>query len=90
MKKTNLFFILLIIIELVLLIGFSFKTCYWSTPCSTPDFFHPFGKDSGEFCIQMVALGICSIEYLMSYLLILTIAVYSIYLIYSKLKRNKR
>lgn len=91
MKKVDKIFVGLIIIEVIFLsiIGIFWNTVYWPTPCTTPDFFHPFGREMapGTVCILVVAPTLNPLIYWIWYLLILTTITYLIYLAVNKLKK---
>ncbi len=91
-KSVNKKFVYLIIIELVFIAIFYVLQMAWSTPCDTPDFFHPFGKmlESGHLCIQVIARAPSPFFYLGLYSLILTIVIYACFLLHNKSKKPRK
>ena len=92
MNNWNKIFITAIIIEsiiILLLILFLGKITLFPNSCYTSDFLHPFGRNTaqeGQACLQAFTEGTNPLIYLVSYLLILTIIVYIIYLIKNRRK----
>ena len=90
MRKRDKIFLKIIVSEIILFIIGYFIKFYYSTPCSAPDFLHPFGKDAtGQLCIQVIHQAPSPLFYLMPYMIALTLVLYLIYLGIKKIKKRK-
>lgn len=91
-KSVNKKFVYLIISELVFIAIFYVLQMAWSTPCDTPDFFHPFGKilESGHLCIQVIARAPSPFFYFGLYALTFTIILYIGLLLRNKSRKTKK
>ena len=93
MKKITKIFLLTIIIEIIFVVASSFlPSVNYPSPCTTPDFFHPFGRitSSEEVCSHMLSFGPNPLFYLSQYLLIFTLILFVIYLLINKFKKKNR
>lgn len=92
MRKGKKIFILIIILEIIsflVIVLFSGKNCFYPTPCSVPNFFHPLGNNY-DICIQMLTAPMqcnLSLIYLLDWLILLTIFVFIGYLFKNRKKR---
>ncbi len=79
-------FLLIIFSEIIFAVLFYIIPFYWANPCTTPNFFHPLGKDltPGMLCIQVLVETIDPIFYIDVYLLILTMVIFGVYLIFKR------
>ena len=91
-RRGTKMFIFVLAVEIIFLL-FTFllsdNNCQYSTPCSVPTFFHPFGKLGG--CVQMVTPPIqCNLGQIqvLEWSLIFTFIFYIIYLIMNRIRRN--
>lgn len=92
MKKVIKIFIIVLLAEILLTIILSSLEVWYPNPCATPDFFHPFGKESTieRACAQMLAIGPSPLFYFSLYALYFTVFLFITCLICDRLKKFLR
>ena len=86
-KNVNISFLYLILTEILLGIVFYFIPFSWHNSC-TPSFFNPFGMKMGSemICLPAFTKTVFPIFYFLTYLLIITLIVYLVYVLSQKIK----
>jgi len=89
-KNVNNSFAYLILVEVFFGIILYFIPFSWKSPCTTPNFFHPLGREmtSGVGCIQVFTKTIFPLFYFLVYLLIITLIIYGVYILINKVKKK--